>query len=162
MRILLLCALSLLAAAAARAAGPLAPARPSDIVALAASPEPACASAQTGMTLDARMTPDGTYVDLVVPPKRVLVLTEVRWIIQTIADEEVSAVIRIGPQTAGFIGLVLPSARAGANGRATGEAKFAPGLVVRNPAELCVSLFANGSLASPGNLSGAGFFAKDR
>ena len=157
-------ALAVFAAAAAHAAGPLAPTRPSDIVTLAASFDPpGCTGGGTGTRLDTIVTPEGTYVPLQVPPKRVLVITEIRWIADIAANEEASAVVRPGPEQKGFIGVVLPGARADANGRVNGEAKLSPGLVVRNPADLCVRVFGSGGgSAAPGNLTGAGFFAKDK
>ena len=164
MRTLAICALAVLAATGARAAGPLAPTRPTEIVTLAASFEPpGCTGGGSGTRLDTIVTAEGTYVPLQVPSKRVLVLTEIRWIADIAPNEQASVVLRPGPEQAGFIGVVLPGARADANGRATGEAKLDPGLVVRNPADLCVRVFGSGGgSASPGNLSGAGFFAKDK
>jgi hypothetical protein len=163
MRPALLATLALLAGAPAQAAGPLAPTRPSDVVALTASFEPpTCAGGTIGATLDRRMTPEGTYVPVAVPAKRVLVVTELRWVVDTLPNVEVAAIVRTGPEVGGFIGLVLPGARSDGNGRAIGEAKLDPGLVVRNPAELCVVVFpSGGSVIAPGNLSGSGFFAKD-
>jgi hypothetical protein len=162
MRTVALCVLALLAAPPAQA-GVVGPARPSDVVMLAASYDPpTCAGGATGTRLDTRLTADGTYEPLVLPTKRVLILTELRWVLQTVANENVTATLRNGPTTGGFVGLVIPGAQSGASGRAVGEAKFDPGIVVRNPAELCVTLNANGSSTAPGNLSGSGYFAKDK
>jgi hypothetical protein len=164
MHIVLLVFLSLLAASEVRAAGPLAPTRPSEIVTLAASFEPpGCPGGGAGARLDTRVTPEGTYVPLVVPPKRVLVLTEVRWLVDTTPDVDVAAVLRPGPETGGFVGVILPSGHSNASGRASGEAKFDPGIVLGSPDDFCIRLLPNGgSLTTPGNLSGAGFFAKDK
>jgi hypothetical protein len=153
-----------LAAAAAHAQRALGPAKVSEIVTLAASFDPpTCSDGSNGARLDRIVTPEGTYVPLVVPPKRVVVITEIRWIADIAPNEEASAVVRPGPEQPGFIGIVLPGARADANGRVTGEAKLSPGLVVRHPADLCVRVFqSGGGSTAPGNLSGAGFFAKDK
>lgn len=142
----------------------LGPKKASEIVTLAASFEPvSCSDGAAGTRLDTIVTSEGTYVPLQVPPKRVLVLTEIRWIANIPANEEASAVLRPGPEQSGFIGIVLPGARADANGRVNGEAKFSPGVVIRSPADLCVRVFGSGGgSAAPGNLSGAGFFAKDK
>ena len=164
MRSIAIFVLGVLVAAGARAAGPLAPTRATDIVTLAASFEPpGCSGGSSGARLDTRVTPEGTYEPLVIPPKRVLVLTELRWFVVTTANVEVAAGLRPGPETGGFSGLVLPSARSDANGHAGGEAKLEPGLVVRNPADLCVRLSpSSGGVVAPGNLTGAGYFAKDK
>jgi hypothetical protein len=158
-------ALPLALAVAAPSHAQLGPAKPSEMVTLAASfVPPSCSDGSTGTRLDTIVTPEGTYTPLVIPPKRVLVLTEIRWIADIAPNVEASAVVRPGPEQKGFIGVVLPGARADANGRANGEAKLSPGLVVRNPADLCVRVFGSGGggTTAPGNLSGAGFFAKDK
>jgi hypothetical protein len=163
MRILPLLALPFLASPAL-AAGPLAPTRASEVVQLFASfNPPGCTASAAGATLDTRVLPDGTYAPLVIPPKRVLVITDVRWIANTLEpNEEIWVFLRPGPPQPGFGSLPLAGARSDANGRAAGQAHLDPGIVVRSLADLCVTLSDSGGPKAPGNLAGSGFFAKDK
>jgi hypothetical protein len=162
MRIALVAVAPLLAAAAAVAAGPLAPTRPSEVVTLAASLDPpGCTGGANGTALDRMVTPEGTYVPIAIPPKKVLVLTEIRWRAQVPANEEVFLTLRPGPEQPGFSGIVLPGGRSDANGRVAGAASLGTGVVIRNPAEVCVRL--NGTInAFFPDVSASGYFAKDK
>ena len=161
----LLAALPLLAPLAARAAGPIGPARASEALTLIASYDPpGCTGAVTGEKLDRVLAPDGTWAPLVIPPKRVLVLTEIRWNVLNplAANEEVTVSLRPGADQPGIGAIPLPGARLDANGRGSGQAKLEPGVVMRSAADLCVTLFSSDGSFAPGNLSGSGFLAKDK
>ena len=153
----------LLLAAAPTVAGTLAPTRASDVVTLVASYDPpGCPQGGTGAVFDRVLTAEGEYLPITIPQKRVLVLTSIRWLAIGPANEDVSLSLRPGPETAGFTGITLAGARTDANGRASGEAKLEPGLVVRNLANLCVRVSTGSGVTTPGNISAVGFFAKDR
>lgn len=161
----LLAALPLLAPLAARAAGPIGPARASEALTLVASYDPpGCTGGLAGEKLDRVLQPNGTYAPLVIPPKRVLVLTEIRWttLSPLAANEEVTLLLRPGANQPGVAGVVLPGARLDANGRGSGQVKLEPGVVMRSAADLCVTLYASDGAFAPGSLSGSGFFAKDK
>jgi hypothetical protein len=161
----LLAALPLLAPLAAHAAGPIGPTRASEALTLVASYDPpGCTGGLPGEKLDRVLRPDGTYATLVIPPKRVLVLTEIRWstLSPLAANEDVTVNLRPGADQPGIGGIPLPGARLDANGRGSGQAKLEPGVVMRSAADLCVTLFSSDGPFAPGNLSGSGFFAKDK
>jgi hypothetical protein len=160
-----LAALPLLAPFAAHAAGPIGPARASEALTLVASYDPpGCTGAVAGEKLDRVLQPDGTWAPLAIPPKRVLVLTEIRWVAANplAANEEVTVNLRPGANQPGIGGVALPGSRLDASGRGSGQVKLEPGVVIRSAADLCVTLFASDGAFAPGNLSGSGFLAKDK
>jgi hypothetical protein len=118
----------------------------------------------TGEKLDRVLQPDGTWTPLVIPPKHVLVLTEIRWNVLNplAANEEITVSLRPGANQPGIGGIALPGGRLDANGRGSGQAKIEPGVVMRSATDLCVTLFGSDGAFAPGNLSGSGFLAKDK
>lgn len=71
------CAALVLVGSAPSSAGPLAPTKPSQIVTLDNLAGAACPV--IGKALDQQILPDGTRKPFVIPPKTVLVVTEVGW-----------------------------------------------------------------------------------
>lgn len=152
--LLSLSALAALALTGPASAGPLAPARASDLVTVYTKNATPCPVA--GVAFDTIVLADGTEQPFAIPPKRVLVVTSLDWNL-TSASPGVAAAPVLGLQTGGAsLPLLQGSGVTDSNGTAAGTVTAPTGVVVRSGPQLCLI-----GGATPAGLI-HGFFAKDK
>lgn len=146
-------ALALLIAAAVAApvaAGPLAPAKPSQVLTLmrdATAPNAPCGA--TSGLINAMISPvDGSLSPFTIPAGQVFVLTGGSW--SDPLSSGASAHLRIMLRTSTTANTLFssPSVLAGSAGHAAGSFVVEPGIVVKPGAALCTELVANGTAVS--------------
>jgi len=135
------------------AAGPLAPARASDVVTVYTNGAP-CPI--VGVAFDTIVLPDGTSQPFSIPPKRVLVVTSLDWNV-TSGSPGVAAAPVLSLQTGGGgLPILQGSGVTDSNGTAAGTVTASTGVVVRSGPQLCLV----GGVGPAGLIHG--FFAKDK
>jgi hypothetical protein len=158
-------AATLLAAAAPNlAAAPLAPSKPSQVVSAMAFPSagsPPCEGLGAGRQPSLLGRPDGTTVPFAIPPKSVLVITSVDFIV-TEAPQNTNIALQLfarDPASAptAFGNFAMVGGLSDSGGRVFGNAELPAGLVIKPPAIPCgVPTFGEITF-----LVVHGFFAKD-
>ena len=145
-----------LLAPAATSAGPLAPAKASDLVAVYTKGDGACPVA--GRPFDTRVMPDGTEVPFAIPPKKVFVITSLQFTFESSSPPNHHATPTVSLQAAGAavgVPLLVGSAVTDAEGGGSGSVVVPNGVTVRS-GTICLAVGSsqNGILH--------GFFAKDK
>jgi len=147
-------------------AGPLAPAKASDIVAAVVSPSsPPCPNGIANMFQVAlRLDADGTRSELVIPPKSVLVVTRFSYSLSTLSPNQFRSAGLTVVEPVPAVEVPVASAADGtitdAFGVAAGSSEIPHGIVVKPPAVLC-ALLPN-CVAESGAIIVNGFLAKSK
>jgi len=149
------CGLILFLAAVSATAGPLAAAKPSDVVTLSTS---GATCAGSGLLLDTRIASDGTAVPFVIPAKRVLVVTELQWgVIAVPASQTFDFLLFLKTPPATTLPLVTSSAVADATGHAGATTQVANAVVKPGPLFCAIDFPGSSAL-----ILVRGFLAKDK
>lgn len=137
--------------------GPVAPTKPSQLVTLRNSSGNDCPF--NGQAVDRQILPDGTLQPFTIPPKQVLVVTEINWGV-VFGPASQSAIVAVSvqgpsamPSNAFFVD-VVPTDSAGAAGRTSQVANA----IVRSGHTLCVDSVTDGTMT----MNVRGFLTKDR
>ena len=147
-------------------AGPLAPAKASDIVVgVVSSASPPCPNGiPTMFQMALRLDADGTRREFVIPARSVLVVTRFSYSLSTVSPNQFRiaglTVVEPVPAVDPPIVSAFDGAITDASGVAIGSSEIPHGIVVKPPAVLCASL--PNSVAESGSIVVNGFLAKSK